>query len=191
MFERFHHDARAAVAHARDEATGAGQHEVGTEHLLLGLLARPGPAADALTAAGASAAGLRPGILRGDAAQPGPPGADADALVSAALDSDAAQRASEGPSAAGSPDRAGRARRAGRDVTEGVRMTSNARRAVELAEQAAERLRHRHVSTGHLLLGVIDQPGSQAVQVLTVAGIHVGTLRADLLRRMEAAPRVG
>lgn len=38
MFERFDPDARAAIAKAREEAARAGRREIGTEHLLLGLI---------------------------------------------------------------------------------------------------------------------------------------------------------
>ncbi|MGA3150797.1 MAG: Clp protease N-terminal domain-containing protein [Streptosporangiaceae bacterium] len=189
MFERFHQDARAAVAQARDEAADAGQQEVGTEHLLLGLLARPSHAADALHAAGVRAADLRARIPRGDAAQRDAP--DADALAPAGADPDAAGLASGLTAGAGLPDQAGTGQRVAPDATGEVRLTSNARRAFELAQRQAERLRHHHVSPEHLLLGIIDQPGSQAVQALTVAGIHVGTLRADVLRRMTVSPDQG
>jgi ATP-dependent Clp protease ATP-binding subunit ClpA len=67
-----------------------------------------------------------------------------------------------------------------------MRMTREARRALEGAQRTAQRLKHQHVSSGHLLLGIIDEPGSPTAGVLTVAGIHVGTLRADVLRRLEA-----
>jgi len=150
MFERFHPEARAAVAHAQDEATRSGHREIGTEHLLLGLLARPGHAADALTAAGADVANLRAGLPGREAEQPEPDG----------------EPASDGE----------------------MRMTREAKRALELASRAAHRLRHQHVSSGHMLLGIIDQPGTPAVEALTVAGIHVGTLRADVLQRLERGP---
>ena len=189
MFERFHPDAHAAVVHAGDEATRSGRREVGTEHLLLGLLARPGHAADALTAAGADAAGLRARIPRGDAARPEP--LDADALTAASRHPDFAQRASDAGLSASSPDRVRPGQRSDRGGTDRMRMTTDAMRALELAQRAAQRLRHQHVSSGHLLLGIIDQPGTPAVQALTVAGIHVGTLRADVLRRLAAGPDPG
>ncbi len=156
MLERFHRDAREAVAHAKDEASQSGRREIGLEHLLLGLLARPGHASDALTAAGADAADLR-AHLHGDDDQPEPPSAEPVAAASVAGD--------------GVGD---------------LPVTREVGHAFELALQAAHRLRHQRVSSGHLLLGVIDQPGSPAVQALTVAGIHVGMLRADVLQRLLA-----
>jgi ATP-dependent Clp protease ATP-binding subunit ClpA len=189
MFERFHHNARAAVVHARDEATRLGQRAIGTEHLLLGLLARPGHAADALKDAGADAAGLR-ARLSGSQAAPAEP-ADAGPVVSAGGDPDSAGLARDAASAADSADQVGEEPRGGPGATGDMPMTRDAKRALEAALRTAQHLRHQYVSSGDLLLGVIDQPGSPAVQALTVAGIHVGTLRADVLRRIATGPDPG
>jgi len=190
MFERFHPDARAAVERAKDEAARSGRPHIGTEHLLLGLLARPGHAADALTAAGADAAGLRTHIAAGAAAA-GPELPDADALAPDGSDLDSAKRAFDAALGAGESDRVGAGQRDRRDVIDGMPMTREAKRTLELALRAAQRLRHQHVSSGHVLLGIIDQPGTPGVEALSVAGIHVGTLRADVLRRMSSGPEVG
>jgi ATP-dependent Clp protease ATP-binding subunit ClpA len=178
MFDRFHHDAKAALARARDEAARDGDSEVGTGHLLLGLLARPGDAADALKAAGASLTELRARIPRDGS--PDTDGQDTDgqdtgqaAEVAAAPDAPAA--------GAGAPDAAEPVR------PEDVRLTREARHALERAQKTAQRLKHQRVSTGHVLLGIIDQPDDPTVGALSVAGIRVGTLRADVLRRMETA----
>ncbi len=52
MFERFSQSARQVVARARAEAARAGDDHIGCEHLLVSLLAVPGAAAQALSAAG-------------------------------------------------------------------------------------------------------------------------------------------
>jgi ATP-dependent Clp protease ATP-binding subunit ClpA len=181
MFDRFHHDARAALARARDEAARDGDGEVGTGHLLLGLLARPGDAADALKAAGASLSELRvriprdgsPDTDRQDAGQAAGEPTDQPAEVAAPPDATAPDAPGPG---AGEPVR-----------PEDVRLTREARRALERAQKTAQRLKHQRVSTGHVLLGIIDQPDDPTVGALTVVGIRVGTLRADVLRRMESA----
>jgi ATP-dependent Clp protease ATP-binding subunit ClpC len=55
VFDRFSDDAAVAVERARAEAAGLGHPHVGTEHLLLGLLAvEESPAAEALRTGGAS-----------------------------------------------------------------------------------------------------------------------------------------
>jgi len=159
MFERFDRDARAAVEHAKEEATRSGKREIGTEHLLLGLLSRPGHASEALTAAGADAEDLRAQIV--------PSEADATPPASAATPG---------------PERTG-----AQDAAVELPMSSHARRALELAMQATQRFRHRDISSAHLLLGIIDQPHNGAVKALSVAGIHVGTLRADVLERLTSS----
>jgi ATP-dependent Clp protease ATP-binding subunit ClpA len=233
MFERFHHDAKAALARARDEADRDGDGEVGTGHLLLGLLARPGDAADALKAAGASLTELRARIPRDgspdtdgqdpgqaaevaaapDAAAADAPAADASAADARAADASAADAgaadagaadagaadagaADAGAADAGAAD-AGAADAGAADAgqpnaaepvrPEEVRLTREARRALERAQKTAQRLKHQRVSTGHVLLGIIDQPDDPTVGALSVVGIRVGTLRADVLRRMETA----
>jgi len=52
-------DERSLVDRARDEARGLDADYVGTEHLLLALLADPGPAGRALVAVGVTAEGVR------------------------------------------------------------------------------------------------------------------------------------
>jgi ATP-dependent Clp protease ATP-binding subunit ClpA len=77
MFERFAQTARQAVVDARHEAAQAGQDQIRSEHILVGLLRQPGPAADALTAAGLNVDSLLTRLPRGTG---GPDGLDADAL---------------------------------------------------------------------------------------------------------------
>lgn len=185
MFERFHQDARAAVVRTKDEAIRAGQREIGTEHLLIALLDGPGLAADALTAAGADVLDLRSRIRRGRAGDGEP--LDGDALALIGIDLDTVRRASDAAFGPGSLDRARSARRGRRGITDGMRMTKGAKQAIELALRTAVRLDHRHISSGHLLLGIIDQEAGPAVAVLTGAGIDVGSLRADVMRRMATA----
>jgi ATP-dependent Clp protease ATP-binding subunit ClpA len=178
MFDRFHHDAKAALARARDEAARDGDGEVGTGHLLLGLLARPGDAADALKAAGASLTELRARIPRDGSPDTDGQGTGQAAEVATAPDAAAPDATVPDAPAPGAVE----------PVTpEDVRLTREARRALERAQKTAQRLKHQRVSTGHVLLGIIDQPDDPTVGALRVVGIRVGTLRADVLRRMETA----
>jgi len=216
MFERFNPDARAAIARAREEAARAGRREIGTEHLLLGLLAKPGDAAGALASVQANADDLRAGIPSSPKSEPHPDTLPhPETLPFAAGLSD--------PEALGGPD-AGTAAEAGpgseaayveetasvetisvdtasvdtasvdeaiavaaesrRGGTDGLQVTRNAHRAIDLAVRTAHRFRHEHVSSNHLLLGIIEQPESGAVEALKVAGIRVGTLRTDILAQL-------
>ncbi|MEW6153146.1 MAG: Clp protease N-terminal domain-containing protein [Actinomycetota bacterium] len=64
MFERFTPEARATVVLAQEQARGLGHNYIGTEHVLLGLLAAPGsPAASTLAAVGVDAPAVRAALL--------------------------------------------------------------------------------------------------------------------------------
>jgi len=182
MFEKFRQDARRAVARAHEEAAAAGQGEIGCEHLLLGLLAEPGPAAAAMTAAGLELAALRDRLPKASREQPDP--LDADALASLGIDLDQVRRAAEARFGRGALDRAGLAlpRRPGR-----MRLTPDAKKALELALRAAVGLRHREITGGHVLIGIIDQGNNGALDLLATTTVDAAALRADVLGRLAAA----
>ena len=182
MFEKFHPDAREAIVRSKEEALQQGQPEIGTEHLLVALMTGRGMACDALTAAGVDVTDLRARLQQGSASAAPP--LDADALASLGIDLDAVRRATDAAFGPGSLDRvpAGR-RRSGRSP----RMAQSHKQAIELALRSAVRLDHRHISSGHLLLGLLDQPASPAVSILTDAGVDIARLRDDVARRMTAA----
>jgi hypothetical protein len=182
MFERLHEDARAVVAvAAREEADVSGRGQVGCDHLLLGVLSVPGPAADALAAAGLELSGLRARISPGPADQPGP--LDAEALATIGIDLDAVRRAAEARFGPGALDRARPARRG----LGGVRLAADAKQALQRALLSARHFRQRRITTGHLLIGILDQGANPALDVLARAGISLPALRADLLRRLTPA----
>lgn len=178
MFERFEPGARQAFVDAREEASRAGQNKISSEHLLVGLLREPGPAADALTAAGLELGSLRARLPRG-AAHAGP-GLDADALASLGIDLDAVRRATEAAFGPGALD--------------GVRLpgerrlpfADDARQSLIGAVRQAQQLRQQTISSGHMLIGILDQDRSGALAVLSEAGTDITALRADVLRRMTA-----
>jgi len=66
------------------------------------------------------------------------------------------------------------------------RFTDQSRRAVVLAQEEARRLGHNYIGTGHLLLGLISQDDSVAVQVLGGLGTDLEQLRARALTEIEA-----
>jgi ATP-dependent Clp protease ATP-binding subunit ClpA len=182
VFERFHQDARRAVVRAKGEAVRAGQARIGCEHLLLALLAEPGPAAAALTAAGLEPASLRDRLPRGDRAEPDP--LDADALASVGIDLDQVRRAAEATFGPGALERASHARAR----TPGLMpLTAEAKKALELALRAVRQLRHREISGGHLLIGIIDQGHNRALGLLADSAIDAAGLRTDVLSRLATA----
>lgn len=180
MFERFEPAARQAFVAARTEAGRAGQDRIRSEHVLLGLLTEPGPAADALTAAGLDLEDLRRRIPRGH--HEAPVGLDADALSLLGIDLDAVRRATDAAFGPGALDRVavpGRPR---------LPVADDAKQTLVRAVRYAEKLGQRRISSGHLLIGIIDQPRNGALTVLTQAGADVSALRADVMRRVAAQP---
>jgi Clp amino terminal domain, pathogenicity island component len=185
MFERFDEDARGVVVRARSEATRTGQAEVGTAQLLVGVASGVGPAAEALRAAGASVAELRKLIPSG-----GGPGRleplDAEALASIGIDLDTVSRATDAAFGPGSLTRTKTARRVRRRKGSSPRLDEPAKAALTLARHTALRLGHHHISAGHVLAGVLDQPGSQAISLLRAASVDVPSLRAQVTRDLAA-----
>jgi ATP-dependent Clp protease ATP-binding subunit ClpA len=177
MFERFDGAARQAVVDARQEAGWAGQDQIGSEHILVGLLSQPGPAADALSAAGLDVDSLRTRLPRGTGGAPD--SLDADALATLGIDLDAVRRAADASFGPGALDRArrGRAR---------LLFAADARQALASALRHAQQQSSREISSGHLLLGILDQRRGAALTVLTEAGAEIPALRADVLRRIGA-----
>ncbi len=177
MFERFEPAARQAFVDARDEASRAGQDKIRSEHLLVGLLREPGPAADALTAAGIELAELRARLPRGTADSGG---LDAEALASLGIDLDAVRRATDAAFGQGAIDRvavSGRRR---------LPFADDAKQTLAGAVRQAQDLGQRTISSGHMLIGILDQKRSGALTVLSHAGADLVALRADVIRRITA-----
>lgn len=184
MFERFTAGARQAVVDAQKEARRMGHGFIGCEHLLLGLAdAGTGPAAEALAAFGLQAEGLR-GLVAEEIGLGDDP-LDADALASLGIDLDAVRRATEASFGPGALDRGrpcGRGPRAGH-----IPFTPRAKKSLELALRAARKMRHTGITSGHVLLGIIDQRSNAALLILRKAGVPVDALRQDVTRRLTAA----
>jgi ATP-dependent Clp protease ATP-binding subunit ClpA len=196
MFERFSHSARQAVARARAEAVLAGDDHVGCEHLLVSLLAEPGAAAQALSAAGLGADQARAALARlAGRAGPDDDPLDAEALASIGIDLDTVRRAADASFGPGALDRAGRPGRGGGGGSRdgqgrlGGRLPfgADAKKALERGLRAAVQSRHPAISTGHLLIGVIDQGANPALGMLAATGIDPAALRADVVRRLAEA----
>ncbi len=189
MFERFTDRARTLVRQARDEARAEGQRPVGTEHLLLALLADGDSlAVRVLRDAGVTADDLRARIRRHtETGSTGLAEADAVALREIGIDLAAIVARIEesfGPDAlreAVPPPR----RRWGRRQRPGGPFSHWAKKVLELSLREAIRLRHRHIGTEHILLGLLREGGGLGALVLAEAGVDL----ADTRRRVEAALR--
>jgi ATP-dependent Clp protease ATP-binding subunit ClpA len=194
MFERFTDRARTVVKQAQVEARQLRHDRVGTEHLLLALLAEgEGLAARALHESGADYAGVRARIVAYEGTGPRLLGdADAAALKEIGIDLDAVRRkveASFGEGALRPPEMFERRGRFGRRVREyvGGTFSPRAKKVLELSLREALRLKHNYIGTEHILLGLIREGGGLGALVLTEAGITLDDLRERTLAVMRAA----
>ena len=178
MFERFTHDARQTVVLAQQQARDLRHGWIGTEHLLLALLAQPGTKAGrVLTGHGLDHASVTEAVrsyLGGD-------GLDADALITLGIDLDAVRERVEatfGPGAL--DDRAPGCRdRKGEDAGH-IPFTPRAKKVLELSLREALALAHRHIEAGHILLGLLREGEGLAMKVLYDRGVDPVDLRRDV-----------
>jgi ATP-dependent Clp protease ATP-binding subunit ClpA len=203
MFERFTHAARAVVTGAQGEARDLQQSPIGTQHLLLALLADPaGPiaSAPALTARGVDARFVRAEVIRlvgpGTAASDPLPDTDAEdaaALKAIGIDLAAVRRAIEenfGPGALrlprpeAAPKRRGLLRRNRAGTGGHIPFSPRSKKVLELALREAIRLKHNFIAPEHLMLGILREGRGLAAQILTGARVDLGQLREDVTRSL-------
>ena len=188
MLERFTQSARGAVATAQEESRELRHGHIGTEHLLLGLLAAEGSVAHrVLTGRGVTAEKVRTHIERA-VATPGKllTDEDAAALRTVGIDVEAVLARIEESFGAdalrGPAPRRGLFRRRGRS-----RLTPRARKMLELALREALRLGDKHIGTEHLLLGLIREGEGLAAKILVDEGVPLAGLRQQLLTELGKA----
>jgi ATP-dependent Clp protease ATP-binding subunit ClpA len=193
MFERFTADARAAVVAAQQEARELGHTPIGTEHVLIALIADPGtPVARLLAAAGLDAAIVRAEVQR-HVGRPTPDlsFADADdedkaALRSIGIDLDAVRAAIEENFGAGSlrlPKQAPKKKGLFGRFYAGnghLPFSPRAKKVLELSLREAINLRHNYIAPEHLMLGLLREGQGLAAQILAEKQIDFDRLRADL-----------
>jgi len=181
MFERFTNEARAAVTRAQSDARELKHHRIGPEHLLLSLAEGDGVAADALHAQGIDAATVRKYVTRvGSSGGPDP--LDSEALKTIGIDLDAVREATEqtfGEGALDSPP--------GRRPDGHIPFEPASKKALELSLRHAIRLKHKFISDGHVLLGVIHDDHAPASVMLAASGADLDALRADVAQRIKSA----
>ncbi|MDL4770860.1 Clp protease N-terminal domain-containing protein [Actinomadura xylanilytica] len=181
MFERFTTDARNAVTGAQHVSRELGDRHIGTEHVLLALLEGSGPAARALSGRGVDAAGLRVHLAR-TRGRGGDP-LDPAALKAIGIDLEAVREAAEDSFGEGALDTPAGSRPGRKGHTP---FTPDAKKSLELSLRHALRLKHRHIGSGHVLLGLLHDPGFLSVRLLAEAGVDVAGLRADVTRLTTA-----
>jgi ATP-dependent Clp protease ATP-binding subunit ClpA len=172
MFERFTTPARESVLLARENASRRGDPQIGTEHLLLGMLQVPdGLVVRVLGMYGLTHADVD-AALDSLAGEHGPDDLDADALRAIGIDLDTVRDKIEAAFGAGALDRPRDRRRRGR-----IPFTPRAKKVLELGLREALRLRHKSIGDGHILLGILREGDGLAAKVLADSGIVFDSLR--------------
>jgi ATP-dependent Clp protease ATP-binding subunit ClpA len=180
MFERFTSSARDVVVRAQVEARDLRAEQIGTEHLLLALLAQPGTATGAVL--------QRHGLSHRDAVEAlaghlGGNDLDADALSTLGIDLDAVRESVEatfGPGAL-----AGGRRSAGGSRAH-IPFSPRAKKVLELALREAIALKQKSISDPHIALGLLREGQGLAMKVLHDRGIDVGAVREDLVAALRS-----
>ncbi|MET8626503.1 Clp protease N-terminal domain-containing protein [Kitasatospora sp. NPDC004669] len=180
MFERFTDAARQVVVTAQQEARGLRHGYIGTEHLLLAILARPeDPAAAVLTGVGLDHGTALQAVRRllGE-------GGQAQALASIGVDLDAVREAvesvfGEGALEAppeGEPKRRGWFRSGGAAGGR-IPFTARAKKALELSLRESLRMKSGEIAVGHLLLGVLREGEGLGARVIADHGLDPAAVR--------------
>jgi ATP-dependent Clp protease ATP-binding subunit ClpA len=172
MFERFTTAARETVVHAQVEARQLGHGTIGTEHLLLALLAqRECASAAVLTRHGlthdAVAEAVTAYVVRDDL--------DADALTTLGIDLDAVRTSVEatfGPGALDGPRK---------DPGGHLPFSRRAKKVLELALREAIALKQKSISDAHIALGILREGEGLAMKVIHDRGIDPTDLRRELV----------
>ncbi|HEX6526491.1 MAG TPA: Clp protease N-terminal domain-containing protein [Streptosporangiaceae bacterium] len=176
MFRHFDSEARQALTQANHDAYWMRHKHIGPEHLLLGMAVQEtGLAGGVLAALGLKVADLRERVVAEGGSPDGTFGPEAPA-----------RRGSDVNAGTGMPGRMPQRSpfRIGGDVP----FNASAKRSVKLASRAAAAFKSSGVSTGHLLLGVLDADGDNAtLRILSDADVDVSVLREELARRLRSA----
>jgi len=194
MFERFTAAARESVVEAQAEASRLQHNYIGTEHILLGLLAGPETTAGRVL--------LRLGIdseaARADVAaivgSHAPAEPDASALDAIGIDLDAVRRRVEEAFGPGALDRGfssqpcGRRRGRRRKTLTGtfghIPFTPRAKKVLELSLREALHFGHNYIGPEHVLLGLLREGQGLAAQILVRRGLSIDSIRAQVLEEL-------
>jgi ATP-dependent Clp protease ATP-binding subunit ClpA len=200
MFERFTDKARGVVIAAKAKAQERGDDQIRPAHMLYGLAASDGVAAQALTALGVDAAAVERELGRAGTAGGAPPGEedDAEALASIGIDLDEIKRRIEETFGPGALERVPLTPRGPLNWT-GARLPLNeqAKLSLALSIREARALHHSYIGTEHLLLGLLRAAerhprGEFAAATLPDLGLDPATARdralTEVLQILSAQP---
>jgi ATP-dependent Clp protease ATP-binding subunit ClpA len=184
--ERFTRNARVAVMLAQEEARELCDREMGSQHLLLGLLQAAGEDLSAvLTGYGLTAEVVRARLAEtstGDQSFD----EDADALRAIGIDLRAVRDSVAHTFGVGAFDnalsRSGRRRRSRGHIS----FSYGAKKGLELALREALAHRHNEIRCEHLLLGIL-RGGDKAALDLITEHVYTAQLRAAIIKLMDKA----
>jgi ATP-dependent Clp protease ATP-binding subunit ClpA len=198
MFERFTPEASNVVMRAEAEARAFAHPWLGTEHLLLGVLAQPDThAIRVLTDFGASLDSAR-AALADVVGRGGFDESEAAALATVGIDLEQVRRAADANFGSGALDRPParrrrrgtrrlRRRRCAEDTSGHLPFTPQAKRALEGARHEADSRPSGQLNVDHLLLGLLDPKASAATDLLDRLGVAADRVRARLRERLDDA----
>jgi ATP-dependent Clp protease ATP-binding subunit ClpA len=190
MFERFTDAARRLVIEAQRESRALRHGWVGTEHLLLGILADP----DSLSARTLWVHGIDRDAVAAAIRRHLPPAADLDAEALDTIGIDLSRvrekvEATFGPGALDRPPGWRACRTGGRFGH--LPFTPRAKKCLELSLREALRLRQKHIADGHILLGILREGEGMAAQILAETGVDIDGLRREVSAALSALPEAG
>jgi ATP-dependent Clp protease ATP-binding subunit ClpA len=177
MFERFTTNAREVVVRAQVEARELRHGSIGTEHLLLALVAQPGtPTAQVLARHGVTHAAVADAV----ATLVGGDDLDAEALTALGIDLDAIRSTVEASFGPGALDGPGGQISGGRGPGGRLPFTPRAKKVLELSLREALALKQKAISDGHIALGLLREGEGLAAKVLHDLGVDLVDLRRDI-----------
>jgi ATP-dependent Clp protease ATP-binding subunit ClpA len=177
MFERFTSEARQAVAQAQVEARELRHRHIGTEHLLLALLAQDTSSTAVLGRYGLTHDSVSDTIRGYTSADD----LDADALTTLGIDLDAVRERVEETFGPGALDGRGAESPSGH-----IPFTPRAKKVLELSLREALAMKSKSITDGHIALGLLREGEGLAMKVLHDRGIDLADLRRDLTAALRS-----
>ena len=180
MFERFTIEARQTVVGAQTEARRLRARWIGTEHLLLALLAQETPSTSVLARHGLTHDAVAEAIAayRSD-------DLDAEALSALGIDLDAIRESAEasfGPGALDAPARKPGCAEPGKHIP----FSPRAKKVLKLSLREALAMKSKAITDGHITLGLLSEGEGLAMRVLVDRGVDTGGLRGELSEVLQA-----
>jgi ATP-dependent Clp protease ATP-binding subunit ClpA len=174
MFERFTTEARQTVVGAQYEARRLHHGRIGTEHLLLALLARETPSTVVLARHGLTHDSVSD-TIRGYGS---PDDLDADALTTLGIDLDAVRDRVEATFGPGALD--ADPRRRDESQSGHIPFSPRAKKVLELSLREAIACKSKSIRDGHIALGLLREGEGLAMKALHDRGVDTTELRRDL-----------